>query len=371
MRILHVTDCYLPLLGGIEVQVSSLAREQHRAGHDVAVLTATPARPGHHGLSREVDGGVPVYRMAARVPSGAPVHPWPLPHARRLLARLRPDVVHLHVGGLTPSTQAIALLVRRLGLPAVVTVHSIWGPVAVRAYAVADAAVGWSRGGFVLTTVSELAAGHIRRAAPTADVGVLRNGVDAAWWRRPPLPREGDAVHVVAAGRFAPRKRMLPALEVLRRTRELLPASARLTATLPGEGPQLAQARAFVAEHGLGWVDLPGRLSREELAELYRRTDVYLAPGVDDAFSVAVVEAHAAGPAVLTRSQSGVAEVVADGVGGLHADDDEAMARALARLVTDGALLARIVEHNRTSPPPTAWPSVLAAADAFYARAGA
>ncbi|MFC4554337.1 glycosyltransferase family 4 protein [Georgenia faecalis] len=370
MRILHVSDCYLPLLGGIEMQVSQLAARQHAAGHDVRVLTATPARPGARGRSREDDGGVAVHRMAAAIPGGAPVHPWPRGHARRLLASFRPDVVHLHIGGLTPTTQALMPVVRDLGIPAVVTVHSVWGPLAVGAYALAERLVRWSRWGLVLSGVSELAAGHIRRAAPGAQVHVLRNGVDPADWLRDPLPRPA-VVHAVSAGRFAPRKRMLPLLATLRRARALLPPDAELEVTLAGAGPQLARAQAYVARHGMDWVHLPGRRTRTELVELYRRADVYLSPGVREAFGIAVFEARAAGLAVVSRSQAGAAELLVDGTDALLADDDEAMARAIARLVTDRGLREAMVAHNRAVPPATAWPAVLAEAEALYRRAGA
>ncbi|MEE6274250.1 glycosyltransferase family 4 protein [Georgenia sp. MJ206] len=373
MRILHVTDCYLPLLGGIEVQVRQLALHQRAAGHDVRILTATPRERGGHGLSQEDDDGVRVYRMAARMPAGVPVHPWPVPHARRLLTRLRPDVVHLHMGGVTPSTQAVMPLVGRLGIPAVVTVHSVWSPrTAVPFYAALDRLLGWSGWPLTLTAVSELAARPVRRAArPGTEVHVLRNGVDVMEWRRPPLPRASSAVHAVTAGRFAPRKRMMPLLEALRRAGELLPDDA-LEVTIAGAGPQLGDAEAFLAEHGMtGWVHLPGRLSRADLIELYRRADVYLAPGVQDAFSVAVQEAQAAGLAIVSRAQSGAAELLTEGVDGLLADDDAALAHQLARLVTDRALLGRITAHNRTVPPTTTWATVLGATEDMYRRAGA
>lgn len=41
MRIVHVTDCYLPQVGGIESQVADLVRHQIAAGHDVHVVTST------------------------------------------------------------------------------------------------------------------------------------------------------------------------------------------------------------------------------------------------------------------------------------------------------------------------------------------
>src|SRR6185312_6873511 len=41
MRILHVTDAYLPRLGGIELHVHDLARAQAAAGDQVDIITMT------------------------------------------------------------------------------------------------------------------------------------------------------------------------------------------------------------------------------------------------------------------------------------------------------------------------------------------
>ena len=44
-----VTDCYVPRLGGIEMQVHDLAQNLQKAGHDIVVITPTPGsrpRPG-------------------------------------------------------------------------------------------------------------------------------------------------------------------------------------------------------------------------------------------------------------------------------------------------------------------------------------
>ena len=61
MRIVHVSDCYLPRLGGIEVQVRSIALAQQRRGDEVAVITATPG-------DSTADPGISVIRLDARLP---------------------------------------------------------------------------------------------------------------------------------------------------------------------------------------------------------------------------------------------------------------------------------------------------------------
>ncbi len=364
MRIVHVTDCYLPLLGGIETQVARLAQQQAAAGHDVAVVCTTPGRPGAHGISAEQADGVRVHRLAARVPGGYPVHPRAPHHVRRLLGAERPDVVHLHMGVLTPSTQASLRTVVRAGLPAVLTVHSVWGS-AERWFAGLDRVVGWSRWPVLWSAVSELTAAPLRRiVGDRREVAVLHNGLDLDAWRVPRTERadrmEGPAVHVVAATRFAPRKRVLPLLEALHDAAARTPVGA-LHATLAGDGPELRAARRFVAERGLGdVVSLPGRLTATELQRLYARADVFAAPAVDEAFGIAALEGQAAGLVVVTRAQSGVAERLTDGVDALLADDDAALTEALVRLATEDGLVDRMVAHNRDVPPAAGWPTVLA-----------
>lgn len=387
MRITHVSDSYLPLLGGIETQVARLARRQAEAGHEVEVITTTPPRRHAHGVSTERgQDGVTVHRVAARVPGGFPVHPRSTAHVvarlrERTAAGRRPDVVHLHMGVLAPTVELALRPVTRLGLPALLTVHSVWGGWE-RAFAALDRVGGWSAWPVQWSAVSAMTAAPLRRVvgrrlgaeAAAERVSVLGNGIDVDAWRLPRTERgdraEGREVHVVSATRFAPRKRVLPMLEAIAAAVERAPG--RLVATIGGDGPQLDEARRFVRERGLAdVVRLVGRLSTVELMRLYVRADVFVAPAVQDAFGIAALEAQAAGLAVVSRSQSGVAERLLDGRDALLVDDDDAMAAALVRLADDPDLLDRIIAHNRTAELATSWPRVLADTEAAYARAAA
>jgi glycogen(starch) synthase len=386
VRITHVSDTYLPLLGGIEAQVSRLAGQQAAAGHEVEVITTTPATPGAHGVSTTVQDGVTVHRIAARVPGGWPVHPRSTAHVTaRLRAAIargeRPDVVHLHMGVLAPTAQAALRPVTRLGLPAVLTVHSVWGA-AWRLFAAADAVVRWSRLPVRWSAVSELTAEPLRRlvgrgagAGAGVDVAILPNGLDLDAWRVPRTERaarpEGSAVHVVSAARFAPRKRMLPLLTAVADAASRLPEDA-LFVTLAGDGPERAAARRFVQERGLrDVVSLPGRLTGTELKRLYARADVFAAPAVAEAFGLAALEAQAAGLTVVTRAGSGVAERVVDGATGLVVPDDTELTAALVRLATEPDLLDGLLRRAATPPSGVAWPEVLAATERTYKEAAA
>lgn len=372
MRITHITDSYLPRLGGIEAQVHGLAIRQARAGHEVHVLTTTPAAPGARGPSTEHDGPLTVHRVAARMPMKLPVHPRGPQHFDAALARLRPDVAHLHSGIVAPVTQAMFGTLIRHRVPTVFTQHSVIGRYQ-GVFAALDRLTGWSRWPVLWTSVSEMAAAPIRHGVgDRGQVWVLNNGVDLSEWqvqRTERADRTDTRVHAVAATRFMPRKRVLPMLQSCATASRQLPADT-LRVTIAGEGPQLAAARRLVERHGLDHsVSLPGRMTREQLQDLYGQADVFLAPGVADSFSIGVLEAQAAGLAILSRSQSGAAERIEHEVGGLLADDDDAFTAALVRLVREPELLTAINAHNCAVPPGSVWPQVLQRVEEAYAEA--
>ncbi len=368
MRIVHVSDCYLPRLGGIESQVHGLAVRQRLAGHDARVVTATPR--ARHDLTRDdVVDGVPVHRVTADLPYELPLHPRPGREVLRLVDAHRPDVVHLHVGVLAQFAQGALRSLVRARVPLVVTVHSLWGP-AGRLFRVADALLRWGDWPVVLTAVSQAAAEPVRAAVRgRAEVGVLPNGIDVGDWRVEPAPRPPGEVLVASAMRLAPRKRPVPLLESLRAVRAGLPADVRLRAVVAGEGPQRGAMERHLQRHGLDWVELPGRLDAAGLRDLYARADVYAAPAVLEAFGIATLEARAAGLPVVARSGTGAQEFVRDGTEGLLAASDEAFAAALLRLAADPALRSRIAAHNRSVPPAAGWDDVVAGSLDAYARA--
>lgn len=356
MRIVHVTDCYLPRLGGIEMQVHDLAARQRAAGHDAVVVTRTPAG----GAPEAPD--VPVVRLADRAT---------LVRGRDLAAALTgADVVHVHASLLSPTVWRAGAQAHRRGTPLVVTMHSVPPPGWV--LRVAGTAAGWTRWRARWTAVSDVAARPLRGMLPGTEVGVLHNGIDVGWWEGERASTDAGVVTLVSVMRLARRKRPAHLLRTLRRVRELVPAEVAVRAEVIGSGPMHDRLAAALERDGLaGWVTLRGQCSREEIRETYRRADVYLAPATMESFGIAALEARSAGLPVVAMSVGGVGEFVRDGVeGALVASDDE-MATATARLVTDAAARTTIAAHNAATAPAMAWRDVLRACDEHYRLAAA
>ncbi len=367
MRIAHVSDVYLPSLGGIEVMVHDLATRQAEAGHDVQVITSTPGGGSGFALDDDTRGLPEVDVVRVRGPVRLPWSFADLGAGRRAMRLGDFDVVHVHISVVSPLSFAVAQAAVAAGIPTVVTQHSLWVGV-VPSFIGLDFATGWTRWPVTWTAVSEVAAEPLRRALRgRAQVLILPNAIDVDAWRVTPSERDDDDVVVASVLRLAPRKRPLQLLEILRTARERTSEGVRLRAVLVGEGPQRASMERYIKRHDMtGWVHLPGRFTHDEIRALYRRADIYVAPADLESFGIAALEARSAGLAVVAKRDSGVAEFVTHGREGLLCPSDGAMASAVAALADSPALRRAIRDHNRATAPSVTWARAVASTMSTY-----
>jgi len=135
-------------------------------------------------------------------------------------------------------------------------------------------------------------------------------------------------------------------------------ADARLV--VAGDGAQREELRALARQLNLSNVEFVGRVEPQRMPELYDAADVYLnAPNIDN-MPGSIIEAYAAGTAVVTTDAGGIPYIVRDGETGLMVsrDDHEAMARAAVRLLEDAELAARLSEAGRAECEKYSWEAV-------------
>lgn len=350
MRIVHVSDVYLPRLGGLELQVHDLAAQQVLAGHDVEVVTATAAGDAEDDLSAT---GV-VHRTGRAL-------------GVRWDDMLTPavDAVHCHVSLVSPLAWSAARAATRAGLPVTVTMHSMLstsGPVAAMWRSVAQ-----TLGEVTWTAVSQVAATAFSQVVQ-APVLVLPNGIDPAQWR-PATPGQHDVPTVVAVMRLARRKRAVELIDVLAQVRRH-DDGVPWRAVIAGDGSGRGAVERAVRRHGLrDRVELVGRLSRPEVAELLAASDVFVAPANLESFGIAALEARCAGLPVVAMRHGGVGEFLADGLDGHLVGSDAELADRLGDLLRHPPDLRRMGERLRSRPVPLAWPQVVAQCEQVYARA--
>jgi glycosyltransferase involved in cell wall biosynthesis len=374
VKIALLSDCYLPRLGGIEVQVHDLAARLVGRGHEVVVFTATPGSRGERGGFVDQVDGVEVHRLAIRLPFELPVNPLAPGLLRRRLVAGQFDVAHVHMGVVSPFAVDCTRVTTDLGLPTAMTWHCMLGrlePV----LRFAGYVRGWAHRGVAMSAVSAVAAEPLQRlVGPANVVSVLSNGIDVDRWAGQSVEAPGgdcgDEVLVVSAMRLAARKRPLPLLRIMARVRTLVPAHIGIRLEIFGDGPDRGKLERLVAAQGMGdWVSLPGRVPREELRGRYAAAAIFVAPAPLESFGIAALEARTAGLPVVGRLGSGVQEFVQDGRNGLLVRSDEAMTGAIVRLVTDEPLRGSMKAYNRSTPPEQSWERILDAAEREYRRA--
>jgi glycosyltransferase involved in cell wall biosynthesis len=365
MRILHVSDCYQPRTGGIELHIRDLCAAQRQMGDEVDVLTMTTAdvKPD----DELVDSPDSVMRPRASASIVGKVR-WLL-RARRVVSSGRYDVVHVHCSMFSPLAFSVLPAART---PTVVTVHSLWRRYTAL-FRFADRCVRWSSWPLSWTAVSQVAAKSVSKAAVSPlHVDVLPNGLDVASWRteRPDRVGSTGCLRVISVMRLAARKRPMPLLRIFRATHDALPPGTHLHATIVGTGPRLRSMQRYIQRHGLAdVVTLTGALPRRNIAALMVDADIFVAPATLESFGIAAAEAHAAGLPVLGRADTGLEQFLASSDDGVLVDSDRAMAHRLVSAARTG----RLTPHRGAS---TAlgdisrldWSSVVAVTRRYYER---
>lgn len=368
MRILHVTDCYLPRVGGIELHIADLVSRQRSAGHDARVVTMTP-----HDVEAHDDP--PWIHRGAEV-DGRHLSPSRMrTYLEALVNELAPDVVHVHISVFSPFSTMGARAVAQLALPTLVTVHSMWshlGPLP----GLASGALGLRAWPVVWSAVSAAAAAPVQRmVGPAHVVRVLHNAVEPnEWARQVPLAEAGTGdiaapLTIVSVMRLTHVKRALPLASMLGQVRKAVP-DLNVRAVIIGDGPQRAALERYVRRHDLGdWVSLAGRLDRAAIRTELDTAAIFWAPAELESFGIAPLEARTRGVPVVASSLSGVGDYITHGVEGLLGGSDAEMVRHVVSLLTDDGLRKRIALHNSRVRPQHDWQLACRSHDELYDEA--
>jgi phosphatidylinositol alpha-mannosyltransferase len=357
-----VSPYIYPLPGGVTQHVRYLYENLRLRGHDVRILTSS------HGPQRSSEGDVIRIGMGFSVPANGSVgtvtfSPRFPSQVRSVLAAERFDLLHFH----EPFVPFLSLLLLRESRSVnIATFHAYagfspsyeFGSRVLRGYANRlDGRIA----------VSAAARHFIDRYFP-GDYKVIPNGVDVERYQRAvPIARWQDGVkNVLFLGRLEPRKgivELLKAYRILRKTG----CDCRLLVV--GSGPLEREARRYVATRRLGGVEFLGRVSDDEKAQLFKTADVYAAPATGrESFGIVLLEAMAAGTAIVASDIHGYKGVVRRGEDALLVPprDHRALAAALARLLADPELRARLGRVGAERAQGFSWERVTAKVDDYY-----
>ena len=258
------------------------------------------------------------------------------------------DVVHCHFGALglkAARAQALGVLRGRI----VTAFHGediVNYPKRFRAGLYAPL---FDRGELFLPISDRWNEALVAMGCPAERIRVHRMGVDLRRFKQG-TGRSGGPVKILSVGRLVEKKGIAQAIAALSTV------AAPFEYVIAGDGPLRCQLEELARQRlPAGSFRFLGAQTQDAIVPLLQSADIFLAPSVtaDDGdiegIPVAIMEAMAAGLAVVATRHSGIPELVAHDRSGLLVDeyDVEGLAIALTALVADPAHRTRLGAAGR------------------------
>lgn len=270
-----------------------------------------------------------------RIGLGFPIDKWLYPFLAPLtVASLKPDIIH----AVLETFAGLALWFCRGRAKKILTLQTTNRTFMKKTIVNSPDAV---------TAISEELA-RIAASLGRKDVVIIPNGIDLRGIREACDFHAKDSGRVLFVGRLEPMKGVDTLLNAFTKAVKGLDPSVHLR--IVGAGSELAGLRKLAADLEIDHrVTFTGRVAGKSLFDEYARAEIFCGLSRSEAMGNVFLESQAAGCAVIATNVGGIPEIVKDGETGLlvPADDQDAAAGELRRLLTDTSLRARLSNAAR------------------------
>ncbi|MFD5824217.1 glycosyltransferase family 4 protein [Lentzea sp. NPDC060358] len=338
MRVVQLANFYGPKSGGLRTALHHLGTGYAQSGHEVVLVV-----PGDRHADEVLPGGVRRITLpAVKIPYTGGyrvVDPW---RVKSLVERLGPD--RLEVSDRL-TLRGMGAWAGDRGIPSVVISHERLDRLlrfvlperpAERGADWANRRMAASYDTVVCTTAfareefDRIGARNVTQVPLGVDLTTFTPRRHSADLRRDLL--QGREKLLVHCGRLSPEKHVERSVDTLAELHEQ-GHSARLV--IAGDGPRRAALEKRAA--GLPVTFLGFVKSRSDVAALLASSDLSLAPGPNETFGLAALEALASGTPVVVSSSSALKEIVQPSCGAAVPDDATAFASAARHLLASGS----------------------------------
>ncbi len=332
-KIALISDWYFPKVGGIEYSMHALAKTMSMHGHEVSIITRSyPDIPEY-----STRDGVSVIRIKGRHLPGQ--HRLLMPNAYKRLYRLlkKGDYTLVNCHGLDSPLGISALVAaRKLGIPVVVTNHSLVGNT-LYSPALYLAGKLLLRNADAIIAVSS-AVEKDSRIMTSKPIYRIFNGVDSEdSVVKVSIPYDTEGKLVIATVARMTRKKGVQKIVAL--APALLEKHKNLLFVMIGDGPLRKSLEKKVEETGLSRnFYFTGEIPREKVLGYLDQADIFALPSSDEAFGISILEAILKKVPVVAMNHSGVSDIINNGVNGYLADNLSEFSSHLQNLIEKPAL---------------------------------
>jgi glycosyltransferase involved in cell wall biosynthesis len=355
LRICFVSRRYFPAISGMSVYAQNLLRELVAAGHDVTMISQYR---GDAFGTRVYGGGppppVPGVTVIGLEQIGEQTNGDFERDIDTMVATIRAehakapfDILHAQYG--YPTGWATQLAAKAIGVPTVVSIQGgdgHWVGSCCETHRVAMCEVLAHANALLIGGASFVAEVCDRLGSDPARFTIVPGAVDTSRFTPGPGDHAGP-VRLFYHGRVDRRKGVLDFIDALGLMRG---QGVPFEAVISGIGPDVDSSKARAAELNFSEAEIrfTGYADYDTVPDLYRHADVFVSPTYAEGFSNTILEAMAAGLAVVSTHSVGVSDCLRDGENGLMVQpgDVPALAQALTRVIEDRTLRERLARDG-------------------------
>ncbi len=364
LRIALFTETFLPKIDGVVTRLCQTIRHLVLFGHEVLVIAP--------------DGGLTEYE-GARVHGvrgfSFPLYPdiklaIPRPSIGKALSDFKPDLIHAaHPVVLGASAFHYS---KRHSVPLVVSYHAqldkylhYYGFGKLEPLFWKGTRSAYNGSDLVLATSQAMT--DLLRQQGLKRVELWQKGVDTETFS--PDKASPEMREQLTEGHPEDKLMMyigrLSAEKGIEACRPVLQAIPGLRLALIGDGPHREKLKEYFAGTPTYF---PGFLKGKDLAAAYASADIFLMASRTETLGLVVLEAMAAGCAVVAADEGGIPDIVRDGVTGhlFKGGDIEAAIAAVRRLISDPEHRERIRREARLDAEKWSWAAATRQVQGFY-----
>ncbi len=334
-KIALISDWYFPKVGGIEYSMHTLAKTLSTHGYEVSVITRSyPGVPKH-----STKDGVSVIRVKGRPLLGQNRFLTPSAYKElfSLLKKGNYEIVNSH-GLDSPLGMGALLASRKLGIPVIVTNHSLVGDTPYRLLLYLMGKLLLKNTDAVIAVSS--AVEKDSRLMTKKPIYRIFNGVDSEdKIIKVPFPVDTNGkIVIVTVARMTKKKGVQHIVDL---APPLLQKHKNLLFVMIGDGELRRKLERIVEEAGLSRnFYFTGEVSREKVLGYLEQADIFALPSSNEAFGISILEAMSKEVPVVAMNNSGVSDIITSGVNGYLADSLTEFSSALEDLIETPTLRA-------------------------------
>lgn len=359
MRILFVTDQYLPMIGGVPIVVHRLATNLASREHRVWIAAPSATRHSSYALEQNVR----VYRFASfewPTYEGQRIPLWPFVTLHTLLKKINPDIIHIHspivmgtlaqllAGHFRKPIIATNHYLSVNTLPALASVPFIGTCISLFTHAYLTGL--YSHCTFI-TSPTQTGLDLLHTQGLHTPAAVISNGIDTHQFSPgPPAPFLRTRLQlpetqplILHVNRLSSEKRV----EVLLRAIPSVQGNAHFV--FVGAGPDEMHLRKLATQPGIAHrVSFLGYVQDTDLLALRREAALFVIPSEAELQSLSTMEAMACGLPVIAANACALPELVHHGENGLlfSPGQSDELAHHVDTLLQDEPLRTRMGQES-------------------------